>query len=151
MDCNKLFNIVLFFFRFWHSAVIAIYRGTCIFPENPNTLTERKTIWPKKKYLILQWKHCPDIFQCWIHRLVCFGKVYLISSMSYYSKMITEAFQVILKYVAPGQEDIVIQNVWKKLSFASNDSEEKPDTMTETYQQQNDRINQLQILFLFAH
>jgi hypothetical protein len=117
MDCNKLFNIVLFFFRFWHSAVIAIYRGTCIFPENPNTLTERKTIWPKKKYLILQWKHCPDIFQCWIHRLVCFGKVYLISSMSYYSKMITEAFQVILKYVAPGQEDIVIQNVCKKLSF----------------------------------
>jgi hypothetical protein len=34
--------------------------------------------------------------------------------------MITEAFQVILKYVAPGQEDIVIQNVCKKLSFASN-------------------------------
>jgi hypothetical protein len=32
--------------------------------------------------------------------------------------MITEAFQVILKYVAPGQEDIVIQNVYKKLSFA---------------------------------
>jgi hypothetical protein len=24
----------------------------------------------------LQWKHCPDIFQRWIHRLVCFGKVY---------------------------------------------------------------------------
>jgi hypothetical protein len=47
------------------------------------------------------------------------GKVYLISSMSYYSKMITEAFQVILKYVAPGQEYIVIQNVCKKLSFAS--------------------------------
>jgi hypothetical protein len=39
--------------------------------------------------------------------------------------MITEAFQVILKYVAPGQEDIVIQNVYKKLSFAFNDSEEK--------------------------
>jgi hypothetical protein len=37
--------------------------------------------------------------------------------MSYYSKMITEAFQVILKYVAPGQEDIVIQNVYKKLSL----------------------------------
>jgi len=71
--------------------------------------------------------------------------------MSYYSKMITEAFQVILKYVAPGQEDIVIQNVCKKLSFASNGSEEKLDTMTEAYQQQNDRINQLQILFLFAH
>jgi hypothetical protein len=52
---------------------------------------------------------------------------YLISSMSYYSKMITEAFQVILKYVAPGQEDIVIQNVCKKLSFASNNSEEKLD------------------------
>ena len=67
--------LYFFFFRFWHSAVITIYRG--IFPENPNTLTERKTIWPKKKYLILQWKHCPDIFQCWIHRLVCFGKVYL--------------------------------------------------------------------------
>jgi hypothetical protein len=32
--------------------------------------------------------------------------------------MITEAFQVILKYVASGQEDIVIQNVYKKLSFA---------------------------------
>jgi hypothetical protein len=72
-------------------------------------------------------------------------------SMSYYLKMITEAFQVILKYVAPGQEDIVIQNVCKKLSFASNDSEETLDTMTEAYQQQNDRINQLQILFLFAH
>ena len=69
--------------------------------------------------------------------------------------MITEAFQVILKYVAPGQEDIVIQNVCKKLSFASNDSEEKLDSMAEVlneaYQQQNDRINQLQILFLFAH
>ena len=68
--------------------------------------------------------------------------------------MITEAFQVILKYVAPGQEDIVIQNVCKKLSFASNDSEEKLDSMAEAlneaYQQQNDRINQLQILFLFA-
>jgi hypothetical protein len=81
--------------------------------------------------------------------------VYLISSMSYYSKMITEDCQVILKYVAPGQEDIVIQNVCKKLSFASNDSEEKLDSMAgalnEAYQQQNDRINQLQILFLFAH
>ena len=69
--------------------------------------------------------------------------------------MITEAFQVILKYVASGQEDIVIQNVYKKLSFAFNDSEEKLETMTEAlneaYQQQNDRINQLQILFLFAH
>ena len=69
--------------------------------------------------------------------------------------MITEAFQVILKYVAPGQEDIVIQNVCKKLSFASNDSEEKLDSMAEVlneaYQQQNDRINQLQILFLYAH
>ena len=69
--------------------------------------------------------------------------------------MITEAFQVILKYVAPGQEDIVIQNFYKKLSFAFNDSEEKLETMTEAlneaYQQQNDRINQLQILFLFAH
>jgi hypothetical protein len=58
--------------------------------------------------------------------------------------MITEAFQVILKYVAPGQEDIVIQNVFKKLSFASNDSEEKLETMTEAlneaYQHQNDRI-----------
>ena len=68
--------------------------------------------------------------------------------------MITEAFQVILKYVAPGQEDIVIQNVCKKLSFASNDSEEKLDSMAEAlneaYQQQNDRINQLQILFLFC-
>ena len=72
--------------------------------------------------------------------------------MSYYSKMITETFQVILEYVAPGQEDIVIQNVCKKLSFAS---EEKLDSMTEAlneaYQQQNDGINQLQILFLFAH
>ena len=69
--------------------------------------------------------------------------------------MITEAFQVILKYVAPGQEDIVIQNVYKKLSFAFNDSEEKLETMTEAlneaYQQQNDKINQLQIFFLFAH
>ena len=71
--------------------------------------------------------------------------------MSYYSKMITEAFQVILKYVAPGQEDIVIQNVYKKLSFAFNDSEEKLEALNEAYQQQNDRINQLQILFLFAH
>ena len=75
--------------------------------------------------------------------------------MSYYSKMITEAFQVILKYVAPGQEYIVIQNACKKLSFASNDSQEKLDSMAkalnETYQQQNDGINQLQILFLFAH
>ena len=69
--------------------------------------------------------------------------------------MITEKLRVILKYVAPGQEDIVIQNVYKKLSFAFNDSEEKLETMTEAlneaYQQQNDRINQLQILFLFAH
>ena len=71
--------------------------------------------------------------------------------MSYYSKMITEAFQVILKYVAPGQEDIAIQNVYKKLSFAFNDSEEKLEALNEAYQQQNDRINQLQILFLFAH
>jgi hypothetical protein len=50
-------------------------------------------------------------------------------------------------------EDIVIQNVCKKLSFASNDSEEKLDSMAkalnEAYQQQNDGINQLQILFLF--
>jgi hypothetical protein len=45
--------------------------------------------------------------------------------------MITETFQVILKYVAPGQEDIVIQNVCKKLSFAFNDSEKKLETMTE--------------------
>ena len=44
--------------------------------------------------------------------------------MSYYLRMITEAFEVILKYVAPGQENIVIQNICKKLSFASNDSEE---------------------------
>ena len=69
--------------------------------------------------------------------------------------MITEAFQVILKYVASGQEDIVIQNVYKKLSFAFNDSEKKLETMTEAlneaYQQQNDRINQHQILFLLAH
>jgi hypothetical protein len=68
--------------------------------------------------------------------------------------MITEAFQVILKYVAPGQEDIVIQNVCKKLSFAFNDSEKRLEAMTEAlnegYQQQNDRINQLQILFLFC-
>jgi hypothetical protein len=49
-------------------------------------------------------------------------------SSSYYSKMITEAFQDILKYVAPGQEDIVIQTVNKKLSFALN---EKLETMTE--------------------
>jgi hypothetical protein len=70
-------DLILYFFsfRFWHSTVITIYTG--IFPENPNTLTERKTIWPKKKYLILQWKHCADIFQRWIHRLVCFGRVYL--------------------------------------------------------------------------
>ena len=75
--------------------------------------------------------------------------------MSYYSEMITESFQVILKYVAPGQEDIVIKNACKNLSFASNDSEEKLDSMTEALneagQQQNDRINQLQILFLFPH
>jgi hypothetical protein len=68
--------------------------------------------------------------------------------------MITEAFQVILKYVAPGQEDIAIQNVCKKLSFAFNDSEKRLEAMTEAlnegYQQQNDRINQLQILFLFC-
>jgi hypothetical protein len=37
------------------------------------------------------------------------------------------------------------------LSFASNDSKETLDTRTEANQQQNDRINQLQILFLFAH
>jgi hypothetical protein len=49
--------------------------------------------------------------------------------------MITEAFQVILKYVAPGQEDIVIQNVYKKLLLAFNDSEEKLETMNEAYQQ----------------
>jgi hypothetical protein len=30
--------------------------------------------------------------------------------------MITEAFQIILKYVAPGQENIVIQNVCKKIA-----------------------------------
>jgi hypothetical protein len=48
--------------------------------------------------------------------------------------MITEAFQFILKYVAPGQEDIVIQNVCKKLSFAFNDSEKKLETMTEALQ-----------------
>jgi hypothetical protein len=58
---------------------------------------------------------------------------------------VLHVFIVILKYVAPGQEDIVIQNVCKKLSFASNDSEGKLDTMTEAlneaYQQQNDRIN----------
>ena len=75
--------------------------------------------------------------------------------MSYYWKMITEAFQDILKYIAPGQEDIVIQNAYKKLSFAFNNSEEKLETMTEAlneaYQQQNDRINQLQIFFIFAH
>jgi hypothetical protein len=45
------------------------------------------------------------------------------------------------------QENIVIQNVCKKLSFASNDPEEKLDSITEAlnevYQQQNDRINQL--------
>ena len=64
-------------------------------PENPNTLTERETIW------------------------------------------------------------LVIQNVCRKLSFAFNDSEKKLETMTEAlneaYQQQHDRINQLQIVFLFAH
>ena len=69
--------------------------------------------------------------------------------------MITEAFQDNLKCVAPGHEDIVIQNAYKKLTFASNDSEEKLETMTEAlneaYQQQHDRINQLQIVFLFAH
>jgi hypothetical protein len=75
LDSQIFQEVLIFFFRFWHSAVITIYRG--IFPKNPNTLTERKTIWPKKKYLILQWKHCTDIFQRWIHRLVCFGKVYL--------------------------------------------------------------------------
>jgi hypothetical protein len=51
--------------------------------------------------------------------------------MSYYAKMITEAFQVILKYVAPGQEDIVIQNVCKKLSSAFNDSEKRLETARE--------------------
>ena len=45
--------------------------------------------------------------------------------------MITEAFQVILQYVASGQDDIVIQNVYKKLSFAYNDYEKKLETMTE--------------------
>ena len=46
-------------------------------------------------------------------------------------------------------------DVCKMLSFASNDSEGKLDSMAEAlneaYQQQNDGINQLQILFLFAH
>jgi hypothetical protein len=51
-----------------------------------------------------------------------------------------EAFQVILKYVAPGQEDIVIQNVCKKFSFASNDSEEKLDSMAEVL---NEAINKI--------
>jgi hypothetical protein len=45
--------------------------------------------------------------------------------------VVTITFQVILKYVAPGQEDIVIQNVCKKLSFAFNDSEKRLETMTE--------------------
>jgi hypothetical protein len=33
--------------------------------------------------------------------------------------MITEAFQIILKYVAPGQENIVIQNVCNKYNIKS--------------------------------
>jgi hypothetical protein len=108
MDCNKLFNIVLLFFSDSDIQQSSQSIEVHVFSQKTQILWQRKTIWPKKKYLILQWKHCPDIFQCWIHRLVCFGKVYLISSMSYYSKMITEAFQVILKYDAPGQEDIVM-------------------------------------------
>jgi hypothetical protein len=44
----------------------------------------------------------------------------------------------------------VLQSISSK-SFASNDSEEKLDSMTkalnEAYQQQNDRINQLQFCF----
>jgi hypothetical protein len=48
------------------------------------------------------------------------------SSMSYYSKIITKAFKVILKYVAPVQEDIVIQDVCRKLSSTSNDFPHKP-------------------------
>ena len=30
-------DLILYFFRFWHAAVVTIYRG--ISPENPNTLT----------------------------------------------------------------------------------------------------------------
>ena len=42
--------------------------------------------------------------------------------MSYYSKIKKQKlFQVILKYVAPGQEVIVIQDACKKLSFTPND------------------------------
>ena len=49
--------------------------------------------------------------------------------------------------------DFYVTCIGEKMT--SNNSEEKLDTMTEapneSYQQQNDRINQLQILFLFAH
>jgi hypothetical protein len=49
--------------------------------------------------------------------------------------------------------DLYVTCIGEKMT--SNNSEEKLDTMTEapneSYQQQNDRINQLQICFLFPH
>ena len=56
--------------------------------------------------------------------------------------------QVILQYVAPNQEDIAIQDAYKKLSFASNDTKEK---LIAAYQQHNHMISQLQILSPFVH
>jgi hypothetical protein len=64
-----------------------------------------------------------------------------VHMMNIHCVIINKIHRTILKEL-----DIVIQNVCKKLSFASNDSEEKLDSMAEAlneaYQQQNDRINQ---------
>ncbi|XP_076107223.1 uncharacterized protein LOC143075622 isoform X2 [Mytilus galloprovincialis] len=73
------------------------------------------------------------------------------SSSSYYTKIITEAIQLIAQYVAPGQENNLLTDVCKKWISLKED---KPDTMTEaliaSYQQQNNRLSQMQILSLFA-
>ncbi|VDI74293.1 Hypothetical predicted protein, partial [Mytilus galloprovincialis] len=74
------------------------------------------------------------------------------SSSSYYTKIITEAIQLIAQYVAPGQENNLLTDVCKKWISLKED---KPDTMTEaliaSYQQQNNRLSQMQILSLFAN
>ncbi|CAG2235052.1 unnamed protein product [Mytilus edulis] len=74
------------------------------------------------------------------------------SSSSYYTKIITEAIQLIAQYVAPGQENNLLTDMCKKWISLKED---KPDTMTEaliaSYQQQNNRLSQMQILSLFAN
>ncbi|XP_071162850.1 uncharacterized protein [Mytilus edulis] len=64
------------------------------------------------------------------------------SSSSYYTKIITEAIQLIAQYVAPGQENNLLTDVCKKWISLKED---KPDTMTEaliaSYQQQNIRLS----------